>query len=295
MGFQTEVNNQPAPAVAGDFCSANPRATVLAGPGEFLAPAGGLVVGRFCWADPNTGTVSQSYKAGYQLGYLHRENQAIITQFLGDNTLSVAAGIVVTLLSQGEFWAQFEAGATPGNAVYADPNTGKPVAGAAGGLNVSSVTASAGSAFTGVINSNVLTISALTGYVSPGDVLAGAGITLGTVIGAQLTGPAGGAGTYTVTHANVASEAMTATSSVLNVTAVASGALGVGSKLSGSGVSAGTVITGVLSGTGGVGQYTISPVQHFAPTTVSENAIATPYKVHSLAANGEVAKISSWG
>jgi hypothetical protein len=295
MPFQKQVNNQPAPAVEGDFCSANPRASVLVGPNGFLAPVGGLTVSRFCWADPNTGDVSQSYKAGYQLGYLHRENQALITTFLGDNTLVVPAGLVVTLLSQGEFWARFDAGATPGNAVYADPNTGKAVAGAAGGLNVSSVTASAGSAFTGAIASNVLTISALTGYVSPGDVLAGAGVTPGTVIGAQLTGTPGAAGTYTVTHANVASEAMTATSSVLDVTAVASGALGVGSKLSGSGVSAGTVITGLLTGTGGVGRYTISPVQHFAPTTVSENAIATPYKVHSLAANGELAKISSWG
>lgn len=295
MGFQTSTKIQPAPAVEGDFCSANPRATVLAGEGEFNAPAGGLIVGRFAWANPDTKAVSQSYVAGYQLGFLHRENQAQIVAYLGDSTLSVREGIMITLFSQGEFWARFAAGASPGQLVYVDPSTGAVIAGATAPASAS-VTAAAGASFTGVIATNVLTISALTGYVTAGDVLAGAGITGGTLIGAQLTGPAGGAGTYTVAHADVASEAMTTTSTVLVVSAVASGSLGAGSKISGSGVTDPTVIVSQLSGTtGGIGQYRISPVQRFASTTVSENAILTPYKVNSLAANGELAKISTWG
>lgn len=291
MGFQTQVNQYPAPAVAGDFCSANPRAVVLGGPGQYVAPTDGLTVGRFAWANPDSGVVSQSYVSGDQIGFLHRENQALITEFLGEASTLVPAGNVVTLFDQGEFWAEFAAGAAPGDLVFADPDTGAPIASS----TAASVTGSAGASFTGAIATNVLTVSALTGVLTPGDILAGAGITVGTVLGAQLTGPTGGAGTYTVTHANVASEAMTVSSTHLQVTAVGSGVLGVGSALSGSGVTVGTVITAQDSGTpGGIGVYSISPVQRFASTTVTETGIATGYTVRSTALAGELAKISSW-
>lgn len=53
--------------------------------------------------------------------------------------------------------------------------------------------------FTGVVASNILTVSSLTGAVTVGMTLSGTGVASGTVIVNQLTGPAGGAGTYTVT------------------------------------------------------------------------------------------------
>lgn len=365
MGFQREVNNQPGVGEAGDFVGANPRAVVLAGPGQFVAPAGGLEVGLFAWADTDTGDVSQSYIPGYQIGFLHRENNAIIVEFLGEASVQVLEGLPITLFSQGDFWAKFAGGATPGQSVYADPSTGAALAGAAGGLVSAVVTASAGftgtaamgASFTGEITGNVLTTSAQTGYITEGDVLAGAGITPGTLIGAQLTGPAGGEGTYTVTHADVASVAMTTTSTVLvvsavtrgalqigsvvtggglavnstvtafiagtggvgrytlsgaaqssasgtknantnvlDVTAVTSGIIGPGSSLSGAGVTSGTVVLEQLTGAeGGIGTYRISPSQNFASQTVSEAAIETPWKVNSVAAAGELAKISTWG
>lgn len=296
MGFQNEVFIQPAPAVEGDFCGANPRANVLAGAGELITPASGLFVGRFAWANTDTGVVSQSYVAGYQLGFVRREQQALITEFKGEATLFCNAGILLTLFNQGDFWARFAAGASPGQRVYADPNTGLPVAGAPSGLNVASVTAHAGAGFTGVVATNVLTASSVTGTLTPGDVIVSASIpNPGVVLGAQLTGPAGGAGTYTLVHADVASEAMVANSVKLQVTAVASGVLGAGSKISGTNVTDPTVIVSQDSGAaGGIGVYTISPRQRFASTTVSENAIATPWYVNSLAAAGELAKISSW-
>jgi len=52
MPFQTVINDQQAPAVAGDFASTNPFANVLAGPGALVAPAGGLIVGNFAWVGP---------------------------------------------------------------------------------------------------------------------------------------------------------------------------------------------------------------------------------------------------
>lgn len=365
MGFQRTVNNQPAPAVAGDFASANPRVVVLAGPGQFQSPEGGLTIGNFAWANPDTGVVSQSYVAGYQLGFLHRENQGIITQFLGESTMVVAPGFMITLFSQGEFWAEFEGGATPGQLVYARPSDGAPIAGGSTAPATDAFTASAGfsgtaamgASFTGEITTNVLTASALTGYLTPGDILAGVGVTPGTVLGAQLTGTPGAAGTYTVTHGDLSSVAMTTTSTVLVVSAVLRGALQLDSIPTGGGLAASRTVTAFLAGTGGVGRYTISgaaqssasgtkladtnvmdvtavssgviapgdvlgappatagtqvvvqltgtpggigtyrisAAQNFASGAVGVAGIATAFRVNSLAAAGELAKISTWG
>jgi len=312
-GFQTLVNRQPAPGQAGDFYGVNPRAVVLsanvpagasgaggaAAQGALVAPPGGLIVGNFAWADLTTGVVSQSYNPNGQLGILHRDEQAVITTFLGVSTYILNAGFEATLFSQADLWALFAAGATPGQNVYADPRTGAPVAGGASAPNVASVTGSVGASFTGVIATNVLTASAVTGYLSPGDIINGTSV-VNAVLGAQLTGTPGGAGTYTLVHADQTSEAMTSTSTVLDVTAVGSGVLGVGDKLTGP--SGSPLITAQISSTetdshlGGKGLYQLSgsPIS-FASGTITVAAIATPWKVKSKAGNGEVAKISTWG
>lgn len=363
--FQRTVNNQPAPGEAGDFYGANPRAVVLAGPEQFVSPEEGLFVGQFAWADTDTGAVSQTYQPGYQIGFLHRENNAIIVEFLGEATMKVLKGLPITLFSQGDFWAKFAGGATPGETVYADPSTGAALAGPASGLNSAVVTASAGftgtaamgSGFTIAITANVATITLIGAgqYLSAGDIVTSANIA-GLAIGAQLTGTPGGNGTYTFVHADVAAEAATATSNVLNVSAVVRGALQVGSVVTGGTMAANSTVTAFIAGTGGVGQYTISgaaqtvasgtknantdvldvtavtsgvlgvgsslsgaatagtviveqltgapggigtyrisPAQNFASGTVNEGAIKTPWKVNSQAAAGEVAKISTWG
>src|SRR5579862_2062864 len=102
MPFQTVINDQQAPAVAGDFASCNPFANVLAGPGALVAPAGGLIVGNFAWVGPQ-GQVSQSFVAGWQLGFLGRNEQALITEFLGEATMVVPQGFMVTLFNEGDF------------------------------------------------------------------------------------------------------------------------------------------------------------------------------------------------
>lgn len=297
-GFQVLVNNQPAPGVAGDFYGANPRAVVLAGPSQLVAPAGGLIVGNFAWADLTTELVSQTYNPNGQLGFLRRSDQAIIVTYLGISTFVLNAGFMVTLFSQGDFWGLFAGGATPGQKVYADPSNGALIA-AASTPSVASVTARMGAAFTGVVATNVLTVSALTGLLHPGDLISGTGVA-SVVLGAQLTGPTGGAGTYTFVHADVSSEAMTSTSTVLDVTAVASGVLAPGDDLVGP-VGGGQIVSQTVSTEtdghlGGKGSYTTTAsVQALASGTVTVNAIATPWKVKSTAAAGDVAKISTWG
>lgn len=55
----------------------------------------------------------------------------------------------------------------------------------------------------------------------------------------------------------------------LTVSAVTSGFIGVGSELSGTGVTAGTYVTALGTGAGGTGTYTISPSQTVASTTIT--------------------------
>lgn len=362
-GFQGSVNNQPGVAESGDFYGTNPRAVVLAGPGAFVSPASELTVGNFAWADTDTGVVSQSEVAGFQVAFVGRApNQAVITAFLAPSTYLINPGFPVTLHSQGDFWTTFAGGATPGQSVYADPATGAAIAGAAGGISAASgtgsvgaaLTAAIGAAFTGAVTSNVLTVSALTGFLTPGDLVHSASITNG-VLGAQLTGTPGAAGTYTLTHADVASEAMTTTSNTLVASAV-TGFVSVGDTVTGAGFTTATITAQLTGSTGGVGHYTVSgsgqqvaseamvdssnvldltavatgafgpgdvltgpsgsptivsqnsgtpggvgfytisgaPI-HYAPGSITVGGVATGFFVNSVAAAGELAKISSWG
>jgi hypothetical protein len=358
--FQTHINNQPAPGEAGDFYGVNPRASMIGGPGMYNAPEGGLVVGRFAWVDPATGQVSQVEIPGGQLGILHRENNAVLVEFLAEAVYSVNEGLPVALFDQGDFWALFAAGATPGQRVWADPSDGSAIAGDATAPVLDSFTADAGFGgtarqggdFTIAVTANVATISALTGWVEAGDSVTSA--SLGTVtLGARLTGSPGGTGTFTQVHADfvgeagtaannhmtvtvvaqgavevgsvtnltgnptvtalgtgtggvgnyvvdgaaqhVASGARTATNTVLNVTAVSSGTIDVGDEV-GSPALAGTQIVSQLSGTpGGIGTYRVSALNYFTSQAVGDEAVATPWFVNSVAGNGEIAIISTWG
>lgn len=68
----------------------------------------------------------------------------------------------------------------------------------------------------------------------------------------------------------------------LTVTAVTSGALQVGNVLSGTGVTAGTKITGFLMGTGGIGTYTVSVSQTVTSTTITATAPALTVSFDSV-------------
>jgi len=248
MGFQKVVNLYPAPGVEGDFASMNPFSSILAGgpPGQgggtLVAPASGVAVGRFAFVNPANGAVSQSYVVGYQIGFLGRNEQALITQFLGEYTLVVPCGFMINLFSGGDFWARFPAGATAGQKVYADPNTGLPIS-AASAPALASGTATIG--FTGVGTASVaagttLTIGTATdGVLSVGDVISASNIPAGTTIVAQLTVTAGSGagllGTYQMSAAatGTLSGAVTSVSALAYITAVAAGAFEFGDAFTG--------------------------------------------------------------
>ncbi|MGO4337868.1 DUF3383 domain-containing protein [Labrys sp. KB_33_2] len=140
--------------------------------------------------------------------------------------------------------------------------------------NVASVTgaiAAATAAFTGSIAGNVLTVTGMTsGTIVPGAVLAGTGVINGTQITSQINGTPGGIGDYAVSAAQAVNNvAFTATYGLLTVTAVASGTLSVGQVLSGTGVTAGTLITGLGTGEGLLGTYYVQKTQTVASGTIT--------------------------
>ena len=123
-----------------------------------------------------------------------------------------------------------------------------------------------GAAITGTISGKILTVQAATsGAVALGQTLKGIGINgVATKIVEFLTGAGGNvneAGTYRLNlDSTTPAPAFTASVSgtTLNVTAIATGYLGAGATITGTGIPANTTITSVISASGGVGTYTIS-------------------------------------
>lgn len=260
--FPNRVNTNQAPGVLGDFASTNPFASILAGPGALVAPKGGLKVGNFAWVGPQ-GQVSQSFVAGYQIGFLGRNMQALITKFLGEDALVVPEGFMVTLFNEGDFWALFEAGATVGNNVYADPNDGQPLAGATA-PTLGTGTASAGFSGTATLNgTTTLNVTVVThGIINNGDTVTDSttagNIPAGTVIVSQLTGIAGGVGTYQMSAIGVAAvgDTIACTSAQMLVTAVANGSFNLGDVFTGTAVAAGTAVVSQTQPFAGVASIT---------------------------------------
>ena len=142
-----------------------------------------------------------------------------------------------------------------------------------------------GASITGSIVGKILTVTnATTGAVALGQTLKGIGINgVGTKIVEFLTGAGGNvneAGTYrlnldSTTPAPVFTASISGTT--LNVTAIATGYLGVGAVVSGTGVTAGTTITAVLSASGGIGTYTVSASQTVG--SIAMAATVTPIPI----------------
>lgn len=305
-GFQTRVNQQPPPAVIGDFASMNPRATALAGEGAFraasslnyLSAVDSPVIGNFAWGKSFYAT-GQKPTGASLIGFIANELQTVIP-FLAPSAgvnpvrLAIEAGFPTTLFTHGDFWtipvAPVAGIVSPGDTVYARQYDGAPT--------------NDGTAFaaTGEQALTVLTVSAVTkGALVPGMVVDSSGADA-TVI-AQLTGTPGGAGTYTVsTSATVASGAITvaavdtgfkwasetvadasftgviaAGTGVLTASAV-TGTIGVGQYLNGVGVPANLFIMSQLTGTpGGAGTYqtnTLGPAVSSVAMTTSEGKLA---------------------
>lgn len=123
-GFQTRMNNDLPLGVAGDFASVNPHFSMLAGESELKAGAAGVTIGLFAWAN-EAGLVSNVKTAGALLGFVHRNNQAIISNYGEGATMLVPAGREITLMTGGDYFVVLEAGGTRGQFIVADVATGK--------------------------------------------------------------------------------------------------------------------------------------------------------------------------
>lgn len=307
MGFQTKVNSAVALGVEGDFATTNPRASVIAVGNQLVAPVGGIKVGNFGFVNPADGTVHTAYTSGYQVGYLGRNAQALITAFLGEATLVVPAGFMLTLFDQGDFLMRFLGGATAGQNVYADETDGSPISaatapGAVSATAIFGTTADGHGSATG----GVLTISAApgSGAYFPGDVITGTAVPAGTTIVSQLTGTIGVAGTYQLAPINGVPVAFAAATNLnvvttqgVDVTAIGSGTLAPGDVLVSGGVVYAKVAAQLSGSAGSTGLYSIdrSVAAKASGAVTVAGGIATGYKVRSNCNPGELAIGSSWG
>jgi hypothetical protein len=302
MPFQTVVNVNPAPAVAGDFASANVRTSVLAGPGQLIAGPAGVTVGRFAWWDTATNTLVSNTGSGLPVGFLAREQQALITNFLAEATMLVPSGFGVTLYSTGDFWVVNSGTTTAvvgqkayalyGSGLVTFQATNAPTQAASVTGSIAASTASV----TGSIAGSVLSVTAIgAGVVRPGATISGSGVVTGTTVTNQIGGTPGGIGTYGVSiPQTVASTTISETYGTLTVTAVGTGTLGLGDVLSGTGVTANTTIVGFGTGAGGIGTYWVDLTQTAASTTITATAsIETKWYAMSQGAPGELVKLSS--
>lgn len=208
-GFQRTVNLQQAAAIAGDFASANPRASVVGHEGTLVAGATGVTISRFAWA-LSTGLVSNG-GVGKPTGFVHRrQGSALITTYLGETSNLIPQGFEVTLMLSGDYWVAPTAQVSIGQKAFANLGDGSIVGGAAGATI-------AGFVGTASFATNVMTVTVVTsGTVDVNDVVTSAGVAAGTYVVNQLTGTPGGVGTYTLstTPGTITAQAVTTTSHV---------------------------------------------------------------------------------
>lgn len=309
--YQTQVGGLPGVGVAGDFCDVNPRSTLDAGPGGLVAGALGVIVGRFAWTsfqgiDPdNAPTVVNNYGAGVPSGFVHREQQALITTYLADASMVVPQGFGVTLFVSGGFWAKNDGTtvAAIGNKAYANLATGQvsfAPAATPGSASITASIAAVSATITGSVLGNVLTVTgsganaiAIGAFIS--GTVGGSGVSAGAQVVAQLSGSVGAVGTYALNigEQQVGPGSLTVSYGLMTVSAVGSGTIGVGGALGGTGVSAGTVLTALGSGTGGTGTYVVNNTQTMSSSAVTVgNTVETAFYATSGGQPGELVKMS---
>lgn len=117
--------------VEGGPASRNPAMPALAGPGALTAGDAGCILGRFAWADPDTGqcgnTPIDDVTPGVALPVCGPWTLAYWSMTYRARVLR--AGYGVTLLWKGDVWLRFAGGATPGQRVYASSVDGSAISG----------------------------------------------------------------------------------------------------------------------------------------------------------------------
>lgn len=274
-GIQKQVGVQPGVGIEGDFCDSNPRYTVDAGPGGIVAGSLGLLVGRFAWlaaapVDVDGGPqVANNFGFGIPDGFMHSDQQGLITDYLGVKSLKLPGGFQATLFKGGGFWVRTTTVAYRGMKAYADLSdgsvsfaaTGTPATGA---TSTASTIAAGTASVTAGIDNDIMTVSAVgSGVLYKGAVLSGTNVVSGTQIVDQISGAAGGIGVYRVTNPGqsvAAGTTVSVTYGLLTIGGTLTGAFEVGDIITGSGIT-GTQLTDRISGTGGAGTYVVNKTQ----------------------------------
>lgn len=310
-GFQTQVYDQPAVAVAGDRASQNPLFSYDAGPGGLIAGAA-LFVGRFAWVtppnDPNgTPTIANSSGSGPVAGFLMRVQQALNTTYLSNAGMQVQRGVQTALQIGGDFWVVNDGStdAIPGQKAFANFADGKASFAAAGSTpatgasaTASTIGASTFSVTASIENDDEMIVTAVgSGTVVAGATISGTGVNSGSKVIAQISGTPGGVGVYQVTpQADVASTTISGTYGTLTVGTVTTGNFAVGQVLNATGsVVAGTTITQALTGTGGSGSTFVvdNNTAVGSQTISSQSNVETKWYARSAGTPGQLVKISS--
>jgi hypothetical protein len=323
MPFPNQVNVQPGVAVAGDFASKNPRASLLAGAGALVTGPAGLTIGRFAWVtqgvsdDVGAPGQANSFGTGPVAGFVHREQQGLITTYLTEAAMTIPQGFPCTIMMAGDFWVKNEGTtqALVGQYAFANFANGAATfgAGTPSGIGTSnngnSASISAGIAagtttFSGSVAGNILTVQgSVSGTIQIGGTMTGGtGLAANTQIVSQLSGTPGGIGTYALNipeqsvNNGSGSVIFTETFGLLTAGTVSSGTLGVGDTLSGGGVGPNTVITALGTGAGGAGTYIVNVSQSISAGTAMTAAtnVQTKWIAMSTGNPGELVKISSW-
>lgn len=117
MTFQQAINRDLPRGVAGDFASTNPRQNMVAG-GAALVAGEPITVGQFAFADLDTGKVYAENDTGLRVGFVHRNNQAIVP--LGQSaSMVIPAGREIALFTSGDFYVMAPGTVAVGDTVYA--------------------------------------------------------------------------------------------------------------------------------------------------------------------------------
>lgn len=286
QGFPSQVNGVQAIGVEGDFAvPGNPFSVVNTPYGTgFVAGANGCAVGAFVWLDSVNSSALNNTGVGLPLGFIHRAQQGVFSSYSNYASLVVPFGLPVVAMNTGDFYVRNSGtvSAVVGMKAYALNSTGlvtfnvtatPPTAASCGaGTLTSIISATTGGALpvantcTGTISGSTLTVTAMgSGSVigsGVGQTIAGVGIDPAETVTilAQLTGTAGGAGTYqlsTVFSISVASATFTLSGGGLTLTgANYKGVFAIGMGITGTNIPVGTTIIAYGTGTaGGAGTY----------------------------------------
>ncbi len=187
MPFQSTALVDPSPGLEGGWASVNVHTSMLnpnngdpaiSAYSSWKAGAGGLIVGRFAFADTMSGLVTSAHPgtAAVRVGFVHRYHPVIIQAFLGQAAMTLYAGQEVDIADGGDFWARIPAGSAPGPKLFASYADGSAIAGVAG-------TPPTATGVTATTTNGSPNLTAVTGgTLLPGQPISGAGIPAGTYV-----------------------------------------------------------------------------------------------------------------